>query len=322
MDAKTDELVNRFLLNKLLAEERAEVEARLFSDNEFFETVLAAEGALIDEYLQGRLSGDDLIRAETLFQSSLAQRRDLEFTRKLISAVQEQSVAPERKRLPAPGMRATAANISGSASNRAARQIPIPRIARVGLFVAWLLSITLVGWLIYLYASRIHRDIEKMAQRNAQEMRQQLEAQTHANAELNKQLELERQKRSLAEDFVAQLKERGLNDVPPVLLAPTSAERGGTTPTVKLKTQSTRIHFQLELGVGALHDRFRVIITSFDGVEVWSRDLDATHVRQKRLNLILPANLFPYNDYRIELKRERENGDFDWLADYTFKVRK
>jgi hypothetical protein len=51
MKAKTDDLVTRFLLDKLSESERRDVEERFLNDNEFFEEVISAEDALIDRYL-------------------------------------------------------------------------------------------------------------------------------------------------------------------------------------------------------------------------------------------------------------------------------
>src|SRR6266404_5799744 len=88
-DQKTAELMTRFLLGELSEEERPAMEERFLSDNQFFDHLLVMEDSLIDAYLLGRLSDDRRQRAELLLQSSSAQRREVEFTRELISFLSE-----------------------------------------------------------------------------------------------------------------------------------------------------------------------------------------------------------------------------------------
>src|ERR1051325_6975009 len=107
INTDTDDLATRFLLDELPEEERVQVENRLLADSEFFERVLSAESALVDQYVQGLLDGDKLTRGKSLFESSSLQRDEVRFTKDLIAAVHESnpaekvqpvsSVIPDRK---------------------------------------------------------------------------------------------------------------------------------------------------------------------------------------------------------------------------------
>src|SRR5215213_1638621 len=189
--ADTDDLLIRFLLDEMSEEERVQIENRFLSDNEFFECLLAAESALLDQYTQGKLSGHKLKQAESLFESSSSQKRDVEFTKELIAAVRQShelveaaSVAPERLQSP----------------------VPVSNVTRFGWAVSLLLGISLLIWAAFLYSSRRSLEAQRVAaERSAEEARQKLNEQLKAGGELNKQLQAEVERRTQAEELLAQM---------------------------------------------------------------------------------------------------------------------
>ncbi|MFL6255019.1 MAG: hypothetical protein ACJ74T_08340 [Pyrinomonadaceae bacterium] len=342
MNAKTDDLITRFLLGELSDEERAQVEQRFLADNEFFEEMLSAEDALMDQYLLGQLSDRQRERAEALFHSSRRQKRDVSFTEELITSL--------RKAEPSGTQTAqTGPSVSGHLLGRdAARRgdANAPRFGVLGrafsassaalkslasrldwagglAFALLLLCLVLVSLIVYRYSRTESREAERAeSERSGQKTPEKAPGDANSTAELKEQSETSNGKGETAEELVAQTHPRKPEAGEVVILTPTALERGGGSKTVKLKTGAGRVKLQLELDEGKRYGRYSVSISSFDGRKVWSDDsLDAGQIRKGRITLTLPSSLFRYDDYRIELKGLPDGGEPVRVADYVFKVR-
>jgi hypothetical protein len=331
MNAKTDDLITRFLLGELSDEERTRVEERFLADNEFFEEVLSAEDALMDQYLLGQLSDEHRKRAQTLFHSSPGQKREVQFTRELIASVREAHVENNST---------ASANSKIGNSARAFSFIPpglknfLPHFNATGWVVILLGCLVLMSCILYLYSQKKGWEAQRAAvERSSQEARERLSEEMQGKAELSRQLEIEKEKRAQAEEkaeeLAAQMRARKPDKInrpdtiTAIILAPTTLERGGNSKALSLKAETGRVQLQLELDEGQRYSQYNVSLTTFDGRRVWSRNsVAASQIKQGRLNLVLPASLLEYEDYKIELKGLSENGDFVHVADYLFKVRR
>src|SRR5262245_36254048 len=76
----------RFLLGDLRPDEQEQIEIRLLEDGELQEVIQAAEFDLIDDYIRGDLSTDDISRFERIFLNSPARRRKLATSRILLNS--------------------------------------------------------------------------------------------------------------------------------------------------------------------------------------------------------------------------------------------
>jgi len=308
--ADTDDLLIRFLLGEVPQEERVEIENRLLADNEFFESLLAAESMLLDQYVQGKLSGQKLERAESLFEISSSQKREVEFTKELIAAVHENKHAGDL----------VAANVAGGQS-----PVQISNVTRFGWAVALLICILLLLWAAFLYSSRRNLEAQRLAaERNAEEAQRKLNEQLTAESELNKQLQAEVERRKQAEELLAQMQTRQPPEITSILLFSAASPRGGQGDgTAKFKPGSRLVQIQLYLDAPETYQRYSVKISTVDNREIWKNDsIGADRVRNDRLSLLLSAKLFENEDYKIELKGQAPDGTFVYVADYTFKVRK
>jgi hypothetical protein len=322
------------------------VEKRFLADNEFFEEVLSAEDALIDQYLLGQLSDEQRRRAQALFQSSTGQKREVKFTKELIASVRDAnpknnqtSSAP--KQIPSTEA-ANKTQPEEALSDNSKIESPAtwfwlnlpglknlaPRFATIGGLVILLVCLSLIIWIFYLYSQKRGWEAQRIAvERSSQEALEMLSKEKLEKAELQRQLEIEKEIRAQAEEqaeeLIAQALPRRPERITSILLTPATLERGGNSKTVSLKAETGRVQFQLELDENYRHSRYSVVLTTFDGRRVWSKDaLDAGQTRGGRLTLTLPSSLLEYEDYRIELKGLTDNGDFVHVADYIFKVRK
>src|SRR5262245_37586697 len=76
-----EDLLVRFLLGALSADEQDEIEARVFMEDDFLEEVMAAGDDLIHAYLTDSLSPEDRARFETHFLASPMRRHRFELVR-------------------------------------------------------------------------------------------------------------------------------------------------------------------------------------------------------------------------------------------------
>jgi hypothetical protein len=159
-------------------------------------------------------------------------------------------------------------------------------------------------------------------ERSVQDAQQKLSEELSKASELGKQLNLEKEAREKAEDSLAQLQSRSLRPFTSILLEPTTLERGGSQKTIKLKTKGERVQIQLKLSPNQNYDTYSVVIMTFDGRPVWSRQsIPATQIKQSKLVFFILSSILKYDDYRIDLKARSENGELVHIADYAFKVR-
>ena len=339
MNAKPDDLATRFLLGELSEEERTQVEERFLADNEFFEEVLSAEDALIDQYLLGRLTGEQRERAEGLFRSSDWQGREVSFTEDLIASVREADPSGGQRARPA----APAAGAAHHAEEEAADALPsepedsgrslniipaglknfTPRFRWAAAFAIMLVCFGLLCWFIYYYSQTRPQDVNQpLAEQGNREGSEKPSEEAAGKETPDRRSETEKEKRETPEESSTPRQPRRQDSVASILLAPSMLERGGGSKTIKLKTGTGKIQLQLELDEGVRYERYSVLISTFDGRRVWSKDsLDAGQITKGRVTLTLPSPLFEYDDYKVELKGLPEGGEPVHVADYVFKVR-
>lgn len=329
------ELMTRFLLDQLSEEERKAVEARFLADDEYFAQLLVLEDSLIDDYLLGRLTDDERKRAKLLFESSAAEKREVKFTKDLIASLKNaratgRSANPGQKRSPVTneiGTPRTSPWLQSQTSlNLIAtglRGLPTAFSATMGLFVLLFFGVSI--YLIFQYRQQTR---ELMAQQAAlenrlQEARQKLDTEIRNAAELGKQLDSETEKRTQAEEALAQSRNPEPRSVASVVLLPTFFERGAGSKTITLTPNTSRLQLLLDVPSDARYANYHVLIKTFDGRQIWTRDsIPAAQIKQNKLSLFLSSSLFPYDDYRIELHGLSENAPPKLVADYAFNVRK
>jgi hypothetical protein len=72
-----DDKLREYLLGKLAGEAREEFERQLFTDDELFEKLQITEGDLVDDYLSGDLSPDDVALFKEKFLVGSKREREL-----------------------------------------------------------------------------------------------------------------------------------------------------------------------------------------------------------------------------------------------------
>lgn len=332
---ETTELMTRFLLGQLSDEERKAIEERFLTDDEYFAQLLVLEDSLVEDYVMGRLADDELESAELLFRSSASGRREVKFTKDLVKSLwkareaREQGADQKKKTTPVTNPivspRTSTWRQSRASMNLIAsgfRSLPKFFSATLGLIVLLFAGLVFVFILQYQRQNRELLAQRVELERNFQDVREKLNQESQNSAELNKRLDLETEKRTKAEEALAQSRNSGSPAITSVVLLPTTFQRSGGAKTVSLNPGTNRLQLLLEIPFETNYSAYDLRIKTFDGQQIWSRALiPASQIKQSKLSLILNSSLFPYNDYRIELLGLTDNGTA-LVADYAFKVRK
>ncbi|HEX6189930.1 MAG TPA: hypothetical protein VFZ40_17770 [Pyrinomonadaceae bacterium] len=332
---ETEELITRFLSGQLSEEERNAVEERFLADDDYFAQLLVMEDSIVDDYVLGRLTDEDRRNADLLFRSSLLEKREVKFTEDLIASLRRAREAKEERQRQK--KKATLDNgeiVIPKTSPWLQSQASLNLIAtglrglpRALSLSAGLIALLLVGgatYFLFQYRRQTRELVVQRAalERNVQEAREELRKEMQDSSELGKRLDLENKMRAQAEEALAQLRNREPKSVASVILLPTSFERGGGAKTVSLSGNATLLRLLLEVPSTPAYPTYNVLIKTYDGREVWSRDsIPASQIKQNKLSFVLSSSVFPYNDYRIELLGVSD-GASQVVADYAFKVRK
>jgi CHAT domain-containing protein/tetratricopeptide (TPR) repeat protein len=156
----------RFLLGDLSPNEQERIEIRLLEDVEFQELIQAAEFDLIDDYIRGDLTAEDVRRFERVFLNSPARRRKLATARILLNSNAEAAEATPSGQViepsqPSPRRRsenmlvgnASFAQLDRSQSYplRRSKNMPHWRLAsRLAAAILLLAGVGVTGWFVLL----------------------------------------------------------------------------------------------------------------------------------------------------------------------------
>ena len=324
MKANQKDLATRFLLGELSNEERREVELRFLSDNEFFAQILAAEDALLDDYLSGTLTKEEHASAKPLFESSNEQRQQVEFTKQLRSTVEfplrdEPGTLTGRQGRSDPHEQVES-DQHGISPHSARLFLPHvdQRISTLAWGVIILLFVLLGSWSLYLaYRQKYLNAKYAAAEQSARQVSETLNTELARRNQLMKELESERQRSAV---LLAQLQSKGSQLFTIVTLKSDRFARSANSNlhTEKVSTPQIRIELILEPGVD--YERYSVLISTFGGRKLPDIFLTSSMVQQGKLTITLPTDLLGHDDFKIELRGASANGDFEHLADYAFRL--
>jgi hypothetical protein len=97
-----EQWIRAYFLGDLPESEEERIQERLFTDRDFFESLLIVEGELVDDYALGLISDRDRAKLESGFLTSPHQYRNVEFVRTLDRYIASNKAVPSRLRQVAP----------------------------------------------------------------------------------------------------------------------------------------------------------------------------------------------------------------------------
>ena len=309
----------RYLLGQTTSEERSEIEERYLSDNDFFEELLALEGALIDEYVAGRMPGNQ--REQFMANLTASQRRDIEFTGELMRDLRVQQTLELTSKKKA---QSGAAGVSSSHSflgrlKAALASSPGVRLTLAGVATALVVGLPLLFWIASLRLERNQAQSELGLLR--EQLRQNSETARAENERLDKDLATERKNRGALQNQLAALSDR-TGAAPPdeqvVLLDRQSTTRGGPDrPPIKIRQGTKWVRFDLQLPQGSDYQSYASSIrTDQQSID----QLSGLVPRAGKITIYVLADKLPMDDYKLDLLAERKGQEPIRIDTYAFRL--
>jgi hypothetical protein len=329
--ANNEDVLVRYLLGELSDEEQTRIEQLFFTDDQYYEQLLAVENELRYDYAQGKLSGTRGRTFEKRFLASSDDRAQTSLAEELL------------KRL--------ANGPSTALSEPAAEPVAVPetiigrlrslfaltattRTLRLSLAAASLVAVLGAGWLIVETAKLRSQLIQLRAQSVSTEDRlgQQTEEERQRVAALTSALDHEKSERQRLEQELAtereQQRQQGtaptLGSIVSFIISPGGVRgEGQAANELTLPKTAETVRLELKLKNSSAYESYRLTILTAEGKEIWSTK--ATHISfgegSRRLIVKLPARRLSRGDYELDLKGQTNKRQFEEIDSYYFSIR-
>jgi hypothetical protein len=320
--ADNEDLMVNYLLGELSEDEQLRLEELFFTDDEYYQQLLALEDELIYDYAAGGLAPELRPKFERRFLNSPEARQKAELAKAALAQAAEARTQRAPARTPMVGASKTLwQSLLDFFSLHPALQVSLTA-ASVALLVG-------ASWLYY-QTVRLRSQVEGLEVANAdqveQRARQTAEERKHRD-ELTERLESERRKRAQLEQELAGQQAQAARDRQPPPSASSSFLSFALSPGLVRSADGPQrllvpvhvnlLKLQLALNRGGDYRGYRVTLQTLDGAEVWSRDI----LRAGRSLVVnLPAKLAPPGDYVIALKGRTAAGEMEEIDEYFFTV--
>src|SRR5256714_1317413 len=341
-----NQTINEYLLGSLPEAESERLDELSFTDDEFAETLRAAEKDLVDAYVQGELVGAALERFKSHYLSTPRRRGKVKFAQAL-RLLSEKEMAAQASGVRAGAAEESAAKRKGSGWFSALSVFASARPAlRWGAGLAALVLLVAGVWLAFEDARLRGQLSQTQARQDAlarreQELQKELEGRRSADDEAARELASVREERARLEQELkqqaAQEQQRAAEQQRPVrqqqlssagvsiasfVLAP-QMRGAGQIPTVSVPSESDYVAMRLELEPGE-HAAYTVaLLEQSNNRVVWrSRQLKARAAGDgKALNVGFRAGLLrPRAVYVLRVTGVAASGASEVVGDYPFRV--
>lgn len=329
-DAESEATFKRYLLGKISGEELTQLEMRLLTDGEFFDQLQVAEEELVDDYLEGALSSEDRREFEASFLSTPAGYEQVELARSLKEYAQNRYFAKRAQQA-----------VIGETSQSWWRMPMIffrSRFKQAGymLPVLALLLLLMMAWLtrralqLQSEVDRLHAE-QAASQRGTTELQGEIAELNAKSKELTDNLQQERERSSILDQQLADLRTKPKEDeqVDPLQRLATLTvmlDSGSVRSSIKRKTlmpgpDLERVTFRLKLRADD-YKRYKAVLESDNGQAVWTEQSlkPQTTGRVRSVPLTVPAESLPSGDYVIRLSGVTDEGRFEDIGSYYFRV--
>jgi anti-sigma factor RsiW len=307
-----DQVLIRYLLGSLPEEEAGQLDELSIADDAFAWRLSAVENDLVDSYVRGDLSGDNLAQFKGSYLSTPKRLQKLELAQALSSFNPSTAAAAAQA---APALTAPRSRQAGESSTGLSfsRWLSVPRLALQWGFAAGALGLLFVSGYLLLDNARLGRLVSEAPgsraafERHEQELQRQLNEQSTANAEMVKELERLR----ASQPNLDQLKTLSALLLPPTRgtgSIPTVSVPRGTDLVVLLLTLETDDFPTYRVGLKDLATR----------KTVWhSANLGST---SKTVSFSFRAELLKQQNYALELSGVAPNGHVELISGYPIRV--
>jgi hypothetical protein len=311
-----DQVLIRYLLGSLPEEEAERLDELSIADDAFAWRLNSVENDLVDAYVRGELSGDDLAQFKKSYLSSPRRLRKLEFAGALRSFDSRTVTATDRAALASGGP-------SSKPKEESAKDLSpwhwlsVPRLTLQWGFAGGALAMMLLAGYVLLENAELRRQtaLDQGSQsgiaQHEQGLERQLKEQQGAIAQMSKELDSLRR---------SQLSLDQLQTLSAILLPPT---RGvGRIPTLSVPSGTSLVVLLLTLESDDF-PAYRVgLKDSVTNQSVWhSANLEAASSgANKIVSISFPARLLKPQNYILELSGLSSSGRPEFISGYPIRV--
>jgi len=298
-DATDDRELRRYLLGHLDEDARCRVESRLLSDGDYFELAEAVEDEVVEEYVDGRLSGGEKQSFEKRLRHSAKLNQRLLLHRALrrharrsvferwLSALTSWFTPALR---PAPALAAVLIVFCGGAWG----------IYRIGQLQTQLVATT----------ASIHQAVSARdsiaAMWNDERLRNQA---------------LQRSIEKSDAELARLTKQTAVASIASFILTGATARGSSRTTRLQLPSGQPLVELRLDIGIDD-YRRYTAVLRDAQGRDLMTQTIPSTQKTADTAYAImpLPAALVPPGDYTIELRGVRAEGASERIDSYTFRI--
>jgi hypothetical protein len=306
-----DQTLIQYLLGTLSEEETERLDELSIADDAFAWRLSAVENDLVDAYVRGELSAEDLAQFKKSYLSSPKRLHKVEFAGALSSLDAKAVTASAQAKL------RSKPEEQSSRGPSLSRWFSVPHLVfQRGFAVAALLILLMASYLVFENARLRKQTIEEQRSHAAfdqreQELQQQLNEQRAANAQMAREVDSLRGSQPNLDQ---------LNTLAALLLPPTRG--GGQLPTVSVPPGRNVVVLLLALesdDFPAYRVGLKEVVTN---QTVWhSANLQAGPSRgSKAVVVTFPARLLKQQNYVLELSGVASNGRAEFISGYPFQV--
>jgi anti-sigma factor RsiW len=315
-----EELMVKYLLGELPEDEQLRLEERFFTDDEFYQQLLALEDELMYDYAAGGLSPEQRVKFERRYLDSPQARRKAE----LAGAVLNKAAEASARRAPAPVVEERR-SLWQSLTAFFSLQNPAMQFS---LAAASALLFVGASWLFY-QTTRLRSRVEQIEAARVSQERQSAESSARQQR-LAAELERERSQRAQLEQELAKQQAARDRDSQPsssstflsFILAPGLVRDADGPKRLLIPASVNSLRLQLDLKRPGDYRSYRAALQTLDGTELWSQNLSRARstASGRAVIVTLPARLLPPGDYVIALKGRTGGGEIEEVDDYYFSV--
>jgi hypothetical protein len=326
-------LLARYLLGDLSESEKAQIEARFFAEDEYYEELLVAEDELIYDYLRGALATKERKQFAAQIAASPKRLEKVQFVKALMAEATENPPASFPAEASA-GLRELQEPTSWWRA--LAALLTAPHTSLQSAMAAAILLLAIAGFWLWLQTRQLNSELQLAMARQREFEQSARDSKANEQNQQQRAAELQKEKVDLAEQLRQKEaarqrleKELSENAQPPAgLTIPFTLEQGiprGESEDPKLISvprRATSIRLTLDLGSDDGNGRYRAEFQTRGGTLVWSQDGLASKPMAwgSAVVLNLPAEIFRNSEYDLTLKRVVGKGQLEDVAYYYFKI--
>jgi hypothetical protein len=316
--------VREYLLGALPEAESERLDELTIIDDQFAESLQVVEKDLVDDYVQGELTGADLERFKVHYLASPLRREKVKFAKVLQSFGEQELPGSLVKPGTAPTRQSRFAAWGGAF-------IAPPPILQWGLAAAALAMLIVGGWLavenirLRQQTSQTTARRDQLLQRE-QDLQKELENQRALNSQTEQELARVREERERLEQELKQgqaVARSSSNEGAIVSLILTPPLRGsGQLPTLSLRPHLNEVAAQLQLEA-ADYSVYRVaLMNPANNQTLWrsGKLKPRTAGGRKAIAVSFPAGLLRAQNYVLQVSGIPAGGRVEIVGDYPFRV--